>query len=141
MLFAPLYGTASFGSNEASYNEDEYPTCKSPHNHLLQPCTPHFPFSQPHYPHQSVYYIQTGQLLDLSETEVILYEDSCEMCNGGWPQNAYEYVAEKGGLLQRDVMKYDGDFLMVLSLVNSGELDEMTGGAGRGLFGVAVCVG
>jgi len=41
---------------------------------------------------ESTYFIKTGQLLDLAETEIIACDDSCEMCDGGWPQNAYEYV-------------------------------------------------
>ena len=36
--------------------------------------------------------IVSGTLLDLSEEEVIACDGTCEMCNGGWPQNAYDYV-------------------------------------------------
>lgn len=75
---------------------------------------------------ESVHYIKYGTLLDLSETEIIMCDDTCEMCNGGWPQNAYEFVIENGGALPQESMQYDGDFLMVLSMVNSGESDEMT---------------
>lgn len=75
---------------------------------------------------ESVHKIEYGTLIDLSETEIIMCDDSCEMCNGGWPQNAYEFVIENGGALPQDSLQYDGDFLMVLSMVNSGESDEMT---------------
>ena len=36
--------------------------------------------------------IATGKLINLAEEEVIACDGTCEMCNGGWPQNAYEYV-------------------------------------------------
>jgi len=134
ILFAPLYGTSSFGSNEASYNQGSYPTSIDWRTigaitevHSQGSCGACWAITAVETV-ESVYYIKYGTLLDLSETEVIMCEDSCEMCNGGWPQNAYEYVSEKGGLLPRsDNLKYDGDFLMVLSMVNSGESDEMTG--------------
>ncbi len=71
-------------------------------------------------------YIATGTLLDLSETEIIICEDSCLMCDGGWPQNAYDYVEENKGLPAESSSSYDGSFLMTLTMVNSGESDEMT---------------
>lgn len=71
-------------------------------------------------------YISTGTLLDLAETEIIICEDSCQMCNGGWPQNAYDYVEENGGLPAETTSSYDGNFLMTLTSVTSGESDEMT---------------
>jgi len=75
---------------------------------------------------ESAYYISTGNLVDLAETEVIACEDSCEMCNGGWPQNAYDYVNEQKGLPLENTLSYDGDFLLELSYYAAGESDELT---------------
>lgn len=38
---------------------------------------------------ESANFLSSNSLVDLSETEVIICDDTCEMCNGGWPQNAY----------------------------------------------------
>ena len=73
---------------------------------------------------ESANYIATGELLDLSEQEIIVCDDSCEMCNGGWPQNAYSYVMEYGGL-PKDT-SYDGDLLMTMTMVKEGQSDELT---------------
>ena len=35
--------------------------------------------------------ISSGKLVDLAEEEVIACDGSCEMCNGGWPQNAVRF--------------------------------------------------
>ncbi len=75
---------------------------------------------------EAVNYIATGVLKDLSETEIIICEDSCQMCDGGWPQNAYEYVQENGGLPAESSSSYDGSFLMTMTTVASGESDEMS---------------
>lgn len=75
---------------------------------------------------EAVNFITTGVLRDLAETEVIICEDSCQMCDGGWPQNAYDYVEEHGGLPAESSSSYDGSFLMTLTMVNSGESDEMS---------------
>ena len=48
------------------------------------------------------------------------------MCNGGWPQNAYDYVAERKGLPLEETLYYDGDFLLTLTYVNAGESDELS---------------
>jgi hypothetical protein len=64
---------------------------------------------------ESAHFIATGTLYDLSETEVIACDESCEMCNGGWPQNAYEYVMEHGGLPLKSDLAYDGTTLMSLT--------------------------
>jgi cathepsin F len=48
------------------------------------------------------------------------------MCNGGWPQNAYAYAMKHEGLPSEKSLSYDGDLLMILSAVKSGESDEMT---------------
>jgi len=75
---------------------------------------------------ESAHYIATGNLVDLSESEVIICEDSCEMCNGGWPQNAYEYAMKNNGLPPESAKSYDGDLLMTMTLVREGESDELT---------------
>lgn len=74
---------------------------------------------------ESAYAIKTGNLIDLAETEVIVCDDSCEMCDGGWPQNAYEYIAENNGLPAESDLSYDGDFLLAMSMAVSGESDEL----------------
>ena len=67
---------------------------------------------------ESAYAIHTGKLINLSEEEVISCDGTCDMCNGGWPQNAYEYVMKHGGLPQRS-KNYDADFLLtVTSVIN-----------------------
>ncbi|KAL7540592.1 hypothetical protein ACHAXR_010233 [Thalassiosira sp. AJA248-18] len=67
--------------------------------------------------------IATGQLLDLAEEEVIACDGTCEMCNGGWPQNAYEYVMKHEGLPQKTA-DYDADWLYTVTAVLAGESDE-----------------
>ena len=73
---------------------------------------------------ESAYFIKSNQLLDLSETEVIICDTSCEMCGGGWPQNAYEYVKENKGIPMES--GYDGDLLMTMTTVRAGTSDELT---------------
>lgn len=73
---------------------------------------------------ESANYIATGELLDLSEQEIIICDDSCEMCSGGWPQNAYEYAMENNGLPKET--GYDGDLLMTMTMVKEGQSDELT---------------
>ncbi len=75
---------------------------------------------------ESVNYINTGTLYDLSETEVIICDTSCEMCDGGWPQNAYQYAIDNNGLPKDGTYSYDGDFLMTMTTVLAGDSDELT---------------
>mmetsp|Transcript_25302 Transcript_25302/g.28874 ORF Transcript_25302/g.28874 Transcript_25302/m.28874 type:complete len:606 (-) Transcript_25302:93-1910(-) len=70
---------------------------------------------------ESAYAISSGSLMTLAETEVILCDDTCDMCEGGWPQNAYEYVAQHGGLPPLQYMSYDGDFLLGLTYSKNAE--------------------
>jgi hypothetical protein len=74
---------------------------------------------------ESAYAIQTGSLLDLAEEEVIACDGTCEMCNGGWPQNAYKYVMKHNGLPVKQ-MDYDGDFLYYLTATLKGESDAVS---------------
>ena len=64
--------------------------------------------------------IATGQLIDLDEEEVIACDGTCEMCNGGWPQNAYEYVMKHGGLPVK-TSDYNADWLYLVTAVLAGE--------------------
>lgn len=73
---------------------------------------------------ESAYFIATGLLYELSEAEVIACEESCEMCNGGWPQNAYEYVMKNKGLPTEKELYYNADFLLAMTYVNSGESSD-----------------
>ena len=64
---------------------------------------------------EAAYFIGTGNLIDLSEAEVISCTDSCNMCYGGWPQDAYDYVMEHSGLILASEWAYDGDDLLAWS--------------------------
>ena len=59
--------------------------------------------------------MSTGNLYDLSETEVIVCDDSCEMCSGGWPQNAFEWAMGQGGLKLYNSFPYDASSLLAMS--------------------------
>lgn len=74
---------------------------------------------------ESAYFIKSGTLVNLAETEVILCDDTCDMCNGGWPQNAYEYAIEKKGLPSSNSVSYSGDNLYLITMVLAGESDEV----------------
>ena len=63
------------------------------------------------------------RLYDLNEEEVIACDGSCEMCNGGWPQNAYQYVMEHDGLPVKGA-DFDADWLYTVTAVLGGESDE-----------------
>ena len=47
------------------------------------------------------------------------------MCGGGWPQNAYEYAMDNGGLPLESSVSYDGDLLYLITMVLAGENDEV----------------
>lgn len=64
--------------------------------------------------------VATGQLIDLAEEEVIACDGTCEMCNGGWPQNAYEYAMNHDGLPAKS-SEYDADWLYTVTAVLAGE--------------------
>merc|ERR1712232_457029 len=72
---------------------------------------------------ESALFLKKGTLLDLAEEEVILCDDSCEMCYGGWPQNAFDYVKEKGGLPLESNMAFDDSLLLAITLCKAGEAD------------------
>ena len=56
---------------------------------------------------ESAHYISTGKLYDLSEAEIITCETSCQMCDGGWPQNAFQWTMDHGGLPLSKNFAYD----------------------------------
>lgn len=66
---------------------------------------------------ESAHALATGDLYDLSEAEIITCDTSCEMCFGGWPQNAFEWVMKYGGLPLYNTYPYDGDKLLAMSNV------------------------
>lgn len=70
---------------------------------------------------ESAVFLATGELYDLSETEVIVCEEECEMCSGGWPQNALDYVMDYGGLPLENDLEYNGDFLLALTQALEGD--------------------
>jgi len=72
--------------------------------------------------------IKTGTLVDLSESEVISCDDTCLACDGGWPQNAFEYTISNKGLPSESDWSYDGDFLLALTYALSGESAYMDQG-------------
>jgi len=75
---------------------------------------------------ESAYAISKGTLYNLAETEVIACDDSCEMCNGGWPQNAYDYVMENNGLPLESDLSYDGDYLLEVTYAIEGQSDYLS---------------
>jgi len=75
---------------------------------------------------ESAYAISTGTLYSLAQTEVIACDDTCEMCNGGWPQNAYDYVMENNGLPLASSLAYDGDYLLEVTYALQGESDYLS---------------
>jgi Papain family cysteine protease/Cathepsin propeptide inhibitor domain (I29) len=74
---------------------------------------------------ESAYFISTGRLYDLAETEVIVCETKCEMCAGGWPQEAFDYVIANSGLPLESDMTYNADFLLLVSEHVAGNSDEL----------------
>ena len=74
---------------------------------------------------ESAYFISTGKLYDLAETEVIVCEDSCEMCAGGWPQEAFDYVIARNGLPLESDLPYNSDWLILVSDQVAGNSDQI----------------
>ena len=74
---------------------------------------------------ESVHFMSTGKLYDLSEAEIIVCDETCDMCNGGWPQNAYEYVMENGGIPLEQSMTYNANFLYSLTQALEGTSDTL----------------
>ena len=72
---------------------------------------------------ESAVFLSTGTLYALSESEIIVCDDSCEMCSGGWPQNAFEWVMDHGGLPLQSSFPYDEYTLIALTAGLEGESD------------------
>lgn len=131
-IFLPIYGSSNSGSDEPEYDGESYPSQMDWREvgavtdvRSQGSCGACWAITAVETI-ESAYFIAFNSLLDLSETEIITCDDTCEMCNGGWPQNAYEFVMENGGVLPASSMSFDGDFLMTLTMVTNGESDEMT---------------
>ena len=75
---------------------------------------------------ESAHYIATGTLYDLAEAEIIACDDTCEMCSGGWPQNAFEWVMDHGGLPKASSFAYDGSTLLSFTDAMEGTSDTYT---------------
>jgi Papain family cysteine protease len=61
----------------------------------------------------------------LAETEVIVCENNGEMCSGGWPQDAFDYVVKNNGLPLESDMPYNADFLVQVSDQLAGNSDQL----------------
>ena len=72
---------------------------------------------------ESAYFLATGTLYTLSESEIIVCDDTCEMCSGGWPQNAFEWVMDHGGLPLQSSLPYDAYTLIALTSGLEGDSD------------------
>ena len=69
---------------------------------------------------ESAYAMYTGNLYDLAEAELIICDNTCDLCEGGWPQNAYEYAMKHKGLPLEKTMSYNGDYLLELTYAKTG---------------------
>lgn len=56
---------------------------------------------------------------------MIVCQKDCEMCAGGWPQDAFDYVLDNGGLPLEENMPYDGDWLLMISDAVAGDSDQL----------------
>lgn len=74
---------------------------------------------------ESALFLATNELLTLSETEVILCQENCEMCAGGWPEDAFDYIMENGGIPLQEDLEYNGSYLYKITSVLAGESDEL----------------
>ena len=74
---------------------------------------------------ESSHFITHGTLYDLAESEVILCVDNSEMCYGGWPEDAFEYMMQQGGIPLEDDLPYDGDLLLAVTQAKTGESSKM----------------
>ena len=74
---------------------------------------------------ESAVALATGVLNDLSEHEVIVCAEECQMCSGGWPQDAIDYVMDNGGVPLESDLKYNADLLLTLTKALEGESDEV----------------
>ncbi|KAL5215432.1 hypothetical protein ABZP36_006833 [Zizania latifolia] len=55
---------------------------------------------------ESQHKIRTGELVSLSEQEVLDCDHSCNGCNGGFPKDALEWIKARGGVMTEDAYPY-----------------------------------
>jgi len=55
---------------------------------------------------ESNYFIKTGDLVELSAQQVTSCDTTCGGCEGGWTENAYDYIHKSGGLEADSVYPY-----------------------------------
>ena len=75
---------------------------------------------------ESAHYISTGNLYNLAESEIITCDETCEMCDGGWPQNAFEWIMDNGGLPLQSYFPYDGSTLYAMTQGIAGNSNTWT---------------
>mmetsp|Transcript_33365 Transcript_33365/g.99342 ORF Transcript_33365/g.99342 Transcript_33365/m.99342 type:complete len:481 (+) Transcript_33365:1133-2575(+) len=75
---------------------------------------------------ESASFIKSGSLIDLAESEVIVCDDTCALCEGGWPQNAYDYVMKWNGLPEEQYWQYNDYWLLSLTYYSTGASDELS---------------
>lgn len=84
-------------------------------------------------------FIATGTLNDLSESEVIVCATECEMCSGGWPQEAFDYIMDNNGVPLEEDLPYDGDFLLALTYAYEDGSGSGDNGDGQYRYEVIYC--
>ncbi|KAJ4967897.1 hypothetical protein NE237_014598 [Protea cynaroides] len=57
---------------------------------------------------ESIHYIATGELLNLSPQQLVSCDDSNYGCDGGWSSDAYQYIRVNGGLTTWQNYPYTG---------------------------------
>jgi len=92
-----IFGYGMPGTREPIYDKDSYPTALDWRSmgavsavHSQGSCGACWAITAVETI-ESAYAIASGTLIDLSEEEVIACDGTCEMCNGGWPQNAVSF--------------------------------------------------
>jgi len=93
-----IFGYGTPGTREPIYDKDSYPTALDWRSmgavsdvHSQGSCGACWAITAVETI-ESAYAIASGTLVDLSEEEVIACDGTCEMCNGGWPQNAVSFL-------------------------------------------------
>eukprot|EP00615_Pteridomonas_danica_P014162 CAMPEP_0114387714 /NCGR_PEP_ID=MMETSP0102-20121206/7449_1 /TAXON_ID=38822 ORGANISM="Pteridomonas danica, Strain PT" /NCGR_SAMPLE_ID=MMETSP0102 /ASSEMBLY_ACC=CAM_ASM_000212 /LENGTH=539 /DNA_ID=CAMNT_0001544919 /DNA_START=18 /DNA_END=1635 /DNA_ORIENTATION=+ len=54
------------------------------------------------------HFLQTGELLRLSEQQLVACDPGNDGCDGGWPFRAMQYISEIGGMVKYDDYEYKG---------------------------------
>lgn len=126
-LFVKKYGYRIGGTMEPKYDANTYPSAVDWRNmgivtsiHSQGNCGACWAITAVETI-ESAYAMHTGKLYDLAESEVIICDDTCDLCEGGWPQNAYDYVMKHKGLPLEKSMSYNGDYLLELTYAKTGD--------------------